>query len=132
MSGPSPQRKQGRHLLALQAHGFDHLGEQFSGAAHEWEALLVFVCAGTFSDKNELSFRVAIAEDNFVASFVQLAASAWAEVFANDGQRITLHSGDALKERGFRVAAEQFIGDADGRVRSGSLGRRFGQKNLLG
>ena len=37
---------------ALQAHGFDHLGEEFAGAANEGEALDVFVVAGAFAYKD--------------------------------------------------------------------------------
>jgi hypothetical protein len=40
------------NVFALQAHGFNHLGEEFSGPADKREALGVFIGTGTFADKN--------------------------------------------------------------------------------
>ena len=77
-------------VFALQAHGFDHLGEEFAGAADEGEALDVFVVAGAFADEDEVGFRVAVAEDDFVAGFVEFAAGAFAEVGADDFEGVTL------------------------------------------
>jgi hypothetical protein len=71
------------NIFALQAHGFDHLREKFTGAADEGEALKIFIMAGAFADKDEFGFRTAVAEDNFVAGLVKFAAGAFAEVGAN-------------------------------------------------
>jgi hypothetical protein len=70
-------------VLALQAHGFDHLGQQFSGAAYERESLGIFVAARAFANEDQLGFWVAVTEDDFIARGVELAAGAFAEVFAD-------------------------------------------------
>src|ERR1700719_1842224 len=51
----------------LEAHGFDHLREQFSGAPDERQALRVFVAAWPFADKHKLSLGITIAEDEFIS-----------------------------------------------------------------
>ena len=72
-------------LLAAQAHGFDHVGEELPGASDERFALLVLVGAGGFADKHQVGLRIADAEDDLLASLlVKHAASAVAEVVAND------------------------------------------------
>jgi len=75
-------------VFALQAHGFDHLREQFSCSPDERQSLSVFIGAGAFANKNQLGFGISIAEDNFVARAVELAARALAEVFASLEQRV--------------------------------------------
>src|ERR1700722_6907768 len=70
-------------VFALQAHRFDHLRQKLSGAADEREALHVFIVTWAFADKDELGFGIAVAEDDFVSSFVELAASAFAEIGSN-------------------------------------------------
>ncbi len=77
------------HVFAAQAHCFDHLREKFSGAADEWLALHVFVMAGAFTDEDEFGFRIAHAEDDFVARLVQAAARALAEIGANVVERFS-------------------------------------------
>jgi len=74
---------------ALQTHGFDHLREKFAGAADERKALGVFIGAGALADENELGFRAAVAEDDFVSRAVQLAAGAFAKVVADLEQRFS-------------------------------------------
>jgi hypothetical protein len=59
------------------------LREKFSGAAHKRESLGIFVGARTFPHENELGFGVSVAEHDSVAMFMELAARALAEVFAN-------------------------------------------------
>jgi len=71
------------HVFALQAHSFDHLRKKFSSAADERKALKVFIGAGTFTNEDKLSMGIAVAEDEFVATFVELAAGTFAEVFAD-------------------------------------------------
>src|SRR5215472_8608434 len=67
------------NVFALQAHGFDHLREKFSGATNKRESLGIFVGARTFSHENEFGFCVSVAEDNCVAMLVKLAARAFAK-----------------------------------------------------
>ena len=77
------------NILTPQAHGLDHVIEQLPGAAHEGLALLVFVCARSFTNEHQLSFRVADPEDDLFASlFVQTAARAVAKILANQTQRL--------------------------------------------
>src|SRR5882757_1505503 len=118
------------HVAALQAHGFDHLGQKFSGTADEWQSLGVFVRAWSFADKNELRGRAAVAENNFVAGGVQLAAGTFAEVSANDRKRVAgdpiggceeVRSGRCYWQR------ERF----SGRRRSGRFWRGFWQSEFL-
>ena len=68
-----------------------------SGAANEWNALLIFVRAWTFADKQQLGIRVAIAEDNFVAAFKgELTAGPVANLLSNgvEGRRSSLERDD--------------------------------------
>src|SRR5581483_3944886 len=77
------------NIFALEAHGFDHLREQLASAADEWFALKIFVVAGALADEDEFGFRIADAENELGASFVQLAARAVvADGVVNDLQRI--------------------------------------------
>src|SRR6185437_8485738 len=65
------------NLFPAQAHGFDHVGEQLSGAAYEWLALHVFVSPRSFTDKHEICIRLAHVKDDLLAALlVQLAARA--------------------------------------------------------
>src|SRR5262249_2262575 len=79
------------NVLPLQAHGFDHLSQQFSGAANKWKALFIFIRARTFSNEYELSLGIAVAKDDAVARLVQPAAFAIAEVFSNFEQRVVFN-----------------------------------------
>src|ERR1700691_1800231 len=45
-------------ILAAQAHGLDHLSEQFSGATDEWLALKIFVAPGALANENKLRFGI--------------------------------------------------------------------------
>jgi hypothetical protein len=75
-------------VFALQTHGFNHLGEQFSGAAYERKALHIFVVAGTLADENQFRFGVAVAKDDIVARGMKFASPAFAEIFANLEERV--------------------------------------------
>ena len=74
-------------FFAPQAHGFDHVVEQLSGAADERFALLVFVGARRFADEHQLGMRIAHAEDNLLAPLLgQAAAGAVADIFADSAK----------------------------------------------
>ena len=75
-------------VFALQAHRFDHLRQQFSGAADERQALHVFIVAGAFADKNQLGVGIAVAKNDGVSCVVEFAARAFAEIGANLEQRV--------------------------------------------
>ncbi len=65
------------HLLALEAHGSDHVVEQLAGASDEGQTLRVFVGARALADKHQLGVGVAGAEDDLLAALLpQLAALA--------------------------------------------------------
>ena len=66
----------------------DHLGEQLSGAAHERDALGVFVGAGAFAHEDQRRVLVAHSEDQFVAPLVQAAAAAIADIVEDLRQRV--------------------------------------------
>ena len=71
-------------ILAANAHGFDHVVQQLTGAAYEGLALRVFVGAGAFAHEHQFRAWIADAENDLLAAlFVQFAAGAIAEVFAN-------------------------------------------------
>src|SRR5580704_5142207 len=70
------------NIFAAQAHGFDHLREQFPGAADERFAFDIFVVPGTFADENQFRFQVANAENNIGSGFVQCATRAIADGFS--------------------------------------------------
>ena len=78
-------------ISALESHGFDHLREQFAGAADEWLALNIFIVARAFADEDEIGFRIAHTEHELGAALVQLAARAIvADGFLDELQRIVL------------------------------------------
>jgi len=83
-------------VFALQAHGFNHLVQQFSRAADEGQTLGVLVAARPFSHENELGVGISVAEDELVAATMQFAAGAIANVSKNLWERI---AGDLV--RGF-------------------------------
>ena len=86
-------------IFAADAHGFDHVVEQLSGATDEGFALRVFVSAGAFADKHQVGVRIAYAEDNLLAALlVELAAGAVAEIFADEFER-----GNGIGNRLFRI-----------------------------
>lgn len=101
-----------------EAHRLDHLREEFASAAHEWFALNVFVATGALSDEDELRFRIADAEDDLRASFVQFAAhTIWADVGADALEAVVF---DALFEEGRRCDRWNETGGGPGRCdRSG-------------
>jgi hypothetical protein len=70
-------------IISLQAHGFDHLRQKFSGTANERESLHVFVVTRTFAYEHKFGFGIAIAENYFVARLMKLAARAFAEIGSN-------------------------------------------------
>ena len=86
-------------ILAADAHGFDHVVEQLSGATDEGLALCVFVGSGAFADEHQVGVRIADAEDNLLAALlVKLAAGTVAEIFANEFKR-----GDGIGNGLFRI-----------------------------
>jgi hypothetical protein len=85
------------NLFALEAHGFNHLREQFSRAADKWKALNVFVVPGTLADKNEFSVRIAVGKDDVRSGLVKLAACAFAKIFTNLKKRIACNLVDGLE-----------------------------------
>ena len=85
------------NVVAAQAHGFDHLREQFSRAADEGLALTIFIVAGAFADENQIGFRVADAEDDVAAPFVEFAARAIADVGADAVERVVFDPVNDLK-----------------------------------
>src|SRR5205807_8581200 len=75
-------------FFAAQAHGFDHIGQQLPGAADERLALFIFISARSFANEHQIGSGIAYAENNLLASlFVQAAAGAVADVFANLAKR---------------------------------------------
>ena len=50
--------------------------EKFSGRADEWLALLIFLVAGLFTDKQDSRFAGAFAEDGLRGVFVEVAGFA--------------------------------------------------------
>jgi hypothetical protein len=87
------------NVAALQAHGFDHLREKFSCSADEGQALRVFIGAGTFTYKHKLSFRISVAEDNFVARAMEFTAGTFAKIVANLQQRFGAELVGGVEER---------------------------------
>jgi len=76
------------NVCALQAHGFDHLVQQFSRAADKRQTLGVFIAARAFAHENELGVGISVAEDELVAATMQFAAGAIADVGENFWERI--------------------------------------------
>ena len=64
----------------LSRRAFDHLREQLSRTADEWQALGVFIGARAFTDEHEPRLFAARSEYDLVATFVQAAALAIADV----------------------------------------------------
>src|SRR5438445_3807130 len=87
------------HVFTLQAHGFDHLGQQFSRAPDERQALRVFIGARAFADENELRLGISVAKNNFVPRAVEFAARAFTEIFADLEQRIVRNFVHGFEER---------------------------------
>ena len=83
-------------VLALQRNPLaarrilDHLCEELSGAAHERDALRVFIRARPFADKHQSRLRVTDPEHNLVTALAQTAAFALAEVRTDLFQRCKL------------------------------------------
>ena len=73
-------------MPSLLGRVFDHLGEQLAGAAHEGDALGVFIGARAFTHEDQRRVFVAHAENDFVAAFVQAAAMAIADIFEDCGR----------------------------------------------
>ncbi len=77
------------NIFPTQAHRLDHVIEQLTGTAHEWLALHIFIRSRSFSDKHEISFRIAHAEHDLLAPlFMQHTTRAIAEVFSDQAQRL--------------------------------------------
>src|SRR5262249_23058724 len=73
-------------VATLQAHRRDHVVEKLPGAPHERLALLVLVGAWPFAHEHDLGIDIAHAENDVLATFVQTATSAVADVLANELQ----------------------------------------------
>ena len=71
------------HISSVQAHRFNHLIQQFSRAADEGQALHVLIVAGAFANENEVGFRITVGENDGVPGAMQLAARAFAKIFAH-------------------------------------------------
>src|ERR1700733_8311616 len=67
---------------------FDHLREQLSRAADEWQTLLIFIGAWALTNKHQPRLLVARSEHNLIASLVQAAARTVANVPEDGEQRI--------------------------------------------
>ncbi len=126
-STSSCRNKNGEHFSTS---SFNHLRQKLSGAAHERQSLLIFVRTRAFAHKNELRFSAAVAEDNFVAGFVQLAARALAQIFADFQQRFAGNFASAFKQR-WTSRDRQHRFRIDVRY-SGSLRSGFWQDRFLG
>lgn len=87
------------NVVALEAHGFNHLSEQFSGATDEGQALDVFVAAGPFPDEDKLRLSAAAAENNLVALLAKTAPLAIANVFSDAFEGIVFNGLAAVKKR---------------------------------
>ncbi len=85
-------------MRALQAHRFNHLSQEFSGATDERQTLRVFVGARTFADEYQLGFGTSVAKDNFIACSVQLAASALAKICPNHWQSVAGYFAGGFEE----------------------------------
>jgi hypothetical protein len=79
------------NIFSAQAHGFNHLREQFSRAANEWFAFYIFVVTGTFADENQFGFQAADSKYDVGARFVEFAARAIADGFANKLKRVVFN-----------------------------------------
>ena len=112
-------------VVALQAHGLDHLRQQLSGAADKGNALHVFVVPGPFADEDQLGVRIAHAEDDLVAVAVQLAARAVAQVGGDALERVAFDAVGGFEERRaagtMSVAARAAFGAAAAQARCGRL-----------
>ncbi len=101
------------HLLALQAHGLDHLVEQLPGASDERTPLLVFVRARAFADEHQLGVGIAFAEDDGLPSLAcQHTARTLAQVFLDESQRL-----GTVGDCGLRLGRDKKLfgrGDAGG------------------
>ena len=86
-------------VFALQAHGFDHVGEKFSGTADERFAAEIFVTARAFADEHQVGVGIASAEDDLGAAFVELAAGAVADVFADSRESVACDAFNGFEER---------------------------------
>jgi hypothetical protein len=89
--------------------GVDNLRQQLTGAANEWNALLIFVGTWRFADKHKFGIDVAGAKDNVCARRGQLAALAVSDVFADDGERVCHGSSWFLKgKRRYSDSSKEF------------------------
>jgi hypothetical protein len=88
------------NIFAAQAHGFDHLREQFSCTADERLAFDIFVVAGTFAHEDQFRFHAADAENNMGAGFVQFAARAIANGFSYELKRVACDAVACFEQRG--------------------------------
>src|SRR5580704_648080 len=72
----------------LRGRTLNHLREKLSRASHKRQALLIFIGSGTFTNKYQPGFLVARPEYDFMASLVQTAALAIADVLNDRKQRV--------------------------------------------
>ena len=100
-------------VFALQAHGFDHVGEKFSGTADERFAAQIFVTARAFADEHQVGVGIASAEDDLGAAFVELTAGAVADVFADSRESVACDAFNGFEER-WRGGWAVFIADEAG------------------
>ncbi len=87
------------NVFALEAHRFDHLREQFSGAPHERQSLNIFVAPRPFADEHQFRARIAAAEDNGIALLTKLASLAIPDILADYLQRIVCDALARFEER---------------------------------
>jgi len=80
------------NIFALQAHGFNHLRQQFPRATNERDAGSVFIGAGTFAHEDEVGVGIAIGKDDVFAFFVEFAPFTIANIFADFEERIVFNS----------------------------------------
>src|SRR5256885_16872913 len=72
--GPAFHHVADINVFALQAHGLNHLVQQFSCTANERQTLYVFIPPGSFANENQISFGITVAKDELGAAPVELAA----------------------------------------------------------
>ncbi len=95
------------HVLPLQSHRLNHLGQQLPRAADKRNSLLVFIRAGSFANKNQPGLGISVSKHNLVSAFMEFAAGAFADVFANLQQSVALDF--------FRVGEQRNAGGSNAR-----------------
>src|SRR5262252_3826917 len=97
------------HILALEIDGFYDFRQQLPGTSDEWEALLIFVETGCFTDEHEFGIRIPGTEYDVRPLRRELATLAVPDFGADGFER---HDGfwDALRY-GLRVYIERLDTD---------------------